>query len=1112
MSANNPRHSRFFWRSSAIFGILDQAYRFKEVNTAWENTLGLSTSQLLAKRFTDFVHSDDQASTKYYLEQLNDGMRSISFSNQFRHYNNSYHSILWEINSAASADYAYYVVGMDITSREQPMIADEMISVLQEGVVLQYANGTIGACNSSAENILGLSADQMMGWVLIDPDWRLIHEDDSPFPTETHPAICTLRTGQSYADVVMGIVKSDESVIWIRINSYPLWRNDVTTPYAVVISFSDITHYKETEQALRKRTVSPQGGTVSNNNYDLWEWELATNEMRFSVKLEKLLGFDEHELLPHIDSWYKRIHPADYNRVKSDIKNHLEGMTPVYENTHRLQNKDGSYHWVLSRGSVIKDSNNKAIRMVGTHIDVTESRYLEEEITEIEHKYQHLQELESDAIFVLDAKTLDIIEINKTAIQLYGYSREKLLKTNILTLSAQPDKTEKSMKKVIKTTSTQYHKKHNGDVFPVEVITSSFLSKGRTALMLIARDISERQKVETTLWESESKYRQLFEASSIPTIVFDANNQQIFDVNQAATDLYGYTKSEWVNKKTEEVSAELGKQRGALNSQKRIIPLRWHKKRDGTVFPVEISTGNTYLFQGRSLVCATLRDITERKAHEEVLRQERDFVNNLVQASPMFFVAINPDGKIRMMNRAMLHTTKYNIEDVINSDFLETFIPEVERPLISSEIQKLITSMQPSLMECHILTKEVKPLLIEWHSRAVVKADGVLDYFFGVGIDITEHKQAQGLLRLFKSIVDVSSEAIEVRNVEKQLVYINQAYEKLFGRDFKSAQQIDFTAYYSTESLNILQEKTILSIQNGNSWVGELEALYSNGTKFPIRQYTDAVRDNRDNILFNFSLIQNIGDNERKWRVLNEQLKESQMIFNTTPAMVWYRDKDNKLLCYNKKVEEVFRDLSKEEYTDCKEVISLGRPQVGIVHSITDADSALRWLQFDKIPCLDEKNNVIGAVIFAIDITKHKQIQSLLSSKQPDTSYEDENLLFSVFDAAKMGVCLTDDRSKYIQVNKAYTELYGYTKNELIGQVFTLRLPQQKHAAAIREYYDLIMSNIAVSFTKKRQQEIHRDGHLFEAEIMMKKVILKDNRKMLLTVISEVSETTFPDE
>ncbi|MDM8568668.1 PAS domain S-box protein, partial [Thiotrichales bacterium HSG1] len=880
----------------------------------------------------------------------------------------------------------------------------------------------------------------------------------------------------------------------------------VTTPYAVVISFSDISDYKETEHALRKRSISPQNGSIANNNYDLWEWDLDSNEMRFSPQWEKLLGFNKHELLPHVESWHKRIHPADYNKVKSDINNHLEGLTPTYENTHRLQHKDGSYHWVLSRATAIRDNSGGLVRMVGTHIDVTESRYLEEELTEVEHKYKQLQELETDAIFILDAKSLDIIEVNKVAVQLYGYNHEQLLKTNILTLSAQPDKTEKAMKKVIKTTSTQYHKKQTGDVFPVEVVTSSFLSKGHTALMLIARDISERQKVETALWESESKYRQLFEASSIPTIVFDANNQQIFDVNQAATDLYGYTKSEWVNKKTEEVSAELGKQRGALSSQKRVIPLRWHKKRDGTVFPVEISTGNTYLFQGRSLVCATLRDITERKAHEEVLRQERDFVNNLVQASPMFFVAINLDGKIRMMNRAMLQATQHSLEDVINEVFLETFVPEAEQPLIAAEIQKLITTMLPSLMECHILTQNGKVLLIEWHSRAVVKADGMLDYFFGVGIDITEHKQAQGLLRLFKSIVDVSNEAIEVRNAERQVVYINKSYEKLFKRDFKTAQKLDLNTYYSPKSLTVLQDTVLPAIQNGNSWDGELEVLHNDGSKILTQQHIDSVRDNnKGNILFSFGLSQKVSEYELK--ELYEKWQELQMLFNETPAMVWYRNRDNKLLHYNKKAESIFKTFTKkmEEYTDCKEIITLGRSQYGIVHSITgESSDKVRWLQFDKIPCLDEQNNVIGVIVFAIDITKHKQIQSLLSSKQ-NTASEDENLLFSMFDAAKIGVCLTDDRSKFIQVNQAYAELYGYNRNELIGQVFTAILPQPKHAAAIREYYDMLMSTESFPFIEKRQHETHKDGHLFEAEIMIKRVVLEDNQKMLLTVVSEIN-------
>ncbi len=216
-------------------------------------------------------------------------------------------------------------------------------------------------------------------------------------------------------------------------------------------------------------------------------------------------------------------------------------------------------------------------------------------------------------------------------------------------------------------------------------------------------------------------------------------------------------------------------------------------------------------------------------------------------------------------------------------------------------------------------------------------------------------------------------------------------------------------------------------------------------------------------------------------------------------------DKDNKLLRYNKKVEEIFKDFTEqlEEYTDCKEVISFGRPQFGIVHSIAADESSVRWLQFDKIPCLDEQDNVIGAIIFAVDITKHKQIQSLLSTKQPSTT-PDNGLLLSIFDTAKMGVCLTDDRSKFVQVNQAYADLYGYTKEEIIGQVFTAILPQPKHAAAIREYYDMLMATETTSFITKHQQETHRDGNLFEAEIMIKRVILEDNKKMLLTIISKV--------
>ena len=1120
MPVNNPRHSRFFWRSSAMFGILDAQYQFKEVNAAWETSLGLSTGQLLAKSFLDFVHPDDQPITQYYFEQLTKGWPSISFSIRFRHYNGIYRNMLWEINGAASAEYAYYVVGMDITAREQPMVADEMISVLQEGVVLQYANGTIGACNPSAERILGLSVDQMMGWTLIDPDWHLIREDGSPFPTETHPAICTLRTGQSYADVVIGIVKPDESVIWIRIHSYPLWRDDVMTPYAVVISFSDITQYKETEQALRKTADSPsEGSRITDNNYDLWDWDLVTNEMHFSRRWEQMLGFEEHELSAHVDSWHKRIHPEDDKRVMEEIQNHLEGTLPVCENKHRLQHKDGSYRWILSRAVMVRDSSGKPHRMVGTHIDMTDSRRIEDELNEAEKKYQQLMAIQSDAIFMVDAQTFTILDVNKASTHLYGYSRNQLLKFKTVELSVQPDKMLQLIKKGMKSTVMLYHKKQNGTVFPAEVTASPFLYQGKQILMVAVRDISDRQQIETALWENESKYRQLFEATSNPTVVFDANTQHVFDVNQAAVDLYGYTKEEWLRMKTEEVSAEAVKKRGAFSPSKRVIPLRWHKKKDGTVFPVEMSTGNTYLFHGRSLVCATLRDITERKAYEEALRQEKDFINSLVQTSPAFFVALNPDGTIRMINQSMLQATSYSLEEVINSDFLSTFIPKQERPLVSTEFDSLIQSMQPSLMECHLLTKSGNTLLVEWHSRAVVKGEGALDYFFGVGIDVTERRKAQGHLRLFKSIIESSQEAIVVRNTAGQLVYVNPAYERLLGRSSKEIKKLNVSDLYPSDSLEMLEQGVKEALASGDSWQGELEGFYKDNSVFPIWQRVDAVRDAKGKILFHFSLMHDISERHRMWETVRKQWQEYQVIFHKLPAMIWYRDHENRLLRQNQHAEDIFKQHKKEleDYTDCQEVLQSGQPQRGIVHCLkhdktidessskqdveqTLEQASLRWLQFDKMPYQDEQGNISGAIVFAIDITEYKQ-SSNPGNASLETNHEDEVLLSSVFEASKLGFCLTDDRGRFLKVNQAYADLYGYRPEELVGQPFTKVRPTDVHDDVVREYYSLLTTQEEPLFVQRREEQ-HRNGQRFDVQIMINRVILADKRRLLVSIVS----------
>ncbi|MCY7331940.1 MAG: diguanylate cyclase, partial [Pseudanabaena sp. CAN_BIN31] len=117
--------------------------------------------------------------------------------------------------------------------------------------ILQQVDGQIIACNESAEEILGLSTDQMQGLESINFERSIIREDGSIFLSEDHPSMVTLRTGQPQTNVIMGICQKDCPTRWISINSQPLFHSNQITPYAAVASFTDITQQRLDREMLK---------------------------------------------------------------------------------------------------------------------------------------------------------------------------------------------------------------------------------------------------------------------------------------------------------------------------------------------------------------------------------------------------------------------------------------------------------------------------------------------------------------------------------------------------------------------------------------------------------------------------------------------------------------------------------------------------------------------------------------------------------------------------------------------------------------------------------------------------------------------------------------------
>ena len=120
---------------------------------------------------------------------------------------------------------------------------------------------------------------------------------------------------------------------------------------------------------------------LRSGNDGLWEWNADPRQLWFSDCLTSLLEFDPGELGVNLATWEGLLHPDDRSRVMRTFQEHLGGLTAIYESEQRLRRKDGRYVWVLARGRVVaRDAGGRALRVIGTHIDITARKKVERRI------------------------------------------------------------------------------------------------------------------------------------------------------------------------------------------------------------------------------------------------------------------------------------------------------------------------------------------------------------------------------------------------------------------------------------------------------------------------------------------------------------------------------------------------------------------------------------------------------------------------------------------------------------------------------------------------------------------------------------------------------------
>jgi len=399
----------------------------------------------------------------------------------------------------------------------------------------------------------------------------------------------------------------------------------------------DITRRRQAEEVLRKSEARLQDAQrIAHVGW--WERDFTTSRVSLSDETCRIFGVDPVDLPQWQGRWLTLIHPEDRARAAAAAAAALAPGGPRYDVEYRVVRPDGTERVVHSQGEVARDDVGQPLRQFGVMQDITELRRAEQELRASEARFRTFVDHASDAFFLLDGHST-IIDVNREACESLGCTREELIGRHRSDFDVGLDEAaiarirERVFAGETVTFETR-HRRKDGSSFPVEVRQGHF-EQGGHRLLCLARDITERKRAEDELRASEGRFRTFVDYATDAFFLVD-DDSIILDVNRQACDSLGYTRKELIGKHRSDFDVELAD--SAIQHLKRRIAEgetvtfeSWHRRKDGTSFPVEVRVGA--LEQGGRRFLCLVRDITERKRAEDELRASEERFRTLVQFS-----------------------------------------------------------------------------------------------------------------------------------------------------------------------------------------------------------------------------------------------------------------------------------------------------------------------------------------------------------------------------------------------------------------------------------------------------------------------------------------------
>ena len=495
----------------------------------------------------------------------------------------------------------------------------------------------------------------------------------------------------------------------------------------------------------------------------VWDWNAQTNKVYFSPAWKAMLGYADDEIGDGLEEWDSRIHPEDRASTYADLERHFSGQVPLYENTHRMRCKDGSYKWILDRGKVFSfDESGKPLRVIGTHTDVTESH----------EQKKLLERLAANTPGVLcqfrlypDGRT-SFPYASAGMLDVYGHAPEEIAAdANLIFDGIHPDDLDRVRQRIMVSAETlqvwedQYRYMHpvkgerwiEGRTTPQKLADGSVLWSGHLY------DITERKQQELELAETSTRLQLTLEATDTGLWFWDLTTNLVRWSAQTYQHL-GYAPDAFpvsIQRFRElihpdDLAPTEALLKGHLEEGKEYRTQFRLRHAQGHWVWID-ACGKVVLRDEKgqpSMMAGTQIDITSiKKTQEQLLESERR-LSQLAAHSRTVTWEVDANGLYTYVSPVCEAVWGYSVEELVGKKHFYDLHPEEGRDQL---IQQAFSAMAQGLplkdLENPIQHKDGPIVWVVTHGYPVWDASGRLGGYQGSDRDITDQKKAEQQLQ-----------------------------------------------------------------------------------------------------------------------------------------------------------------------------------------------------------------------------------------------------------------------------------------------------------------------------------------------------------------------------